>query len=1104
MPIVRRRSMAAMAAAVVIIVSSASGPGHAQQVDTDAIFTAMREHYARGDYAAAQIEAQKYTDAIKARFGVNHPNYAGALNNLATMYAERGKYEDAEGLYKRALIIREQTLGANHLDVASTLGNLANVYSEQGKYGDAEGLYTRALVVKELALGADHLDVALTLTNLAVVYKAQGRYTDAEGLYRRALAIREQALGGSHPDVASTLNNLAIVYRAQGRYTEAEGLYRRALAIWEQTLGSDHPNVAAALNNLANVCDIQGKHDEAEKYYRRALAMIERAFGASHPRVAAALNNLSVAYVAQGRYADAEVLCKRALAIREQALGPSHPDVAIALNSLANVYDIQGKHDEAEGLYQRALAIQEQALGPSHPDVALTLNNLAGVYMVRGRYTDAEGLYKRAIVIAEDALGPSHPDVALSLDNLANVYRDQSKYAEAEGLYRRAFAIRNQALGASHPVTAHTLNNLSNIYRVQGKSGEAEGLLRHALAITEKAFGANHPDVAQILDNLASLNGLRGDITGALAWSRKASAAVIAHAAAEAPNTRQPGQAAGLVEQRAHYFRRHVSYLAAAAQRGIEPAVALGREGFEIAQWAVQSSAAAALQQMATRFSSGSGALANVVRESQDLGTLWRDKDKALIAALSKPEGQQDRTAIERLRKETTEIESRLAANAARLEREFSDYAALANPKPLKVEEVQTLLSGDEALVFFLAGARESHVFAVTRDAFEWRTIAVGEKALSDNIANFRRGLDTVELGRSSETGTPELFDLGVAHDLYATLLAPVEGVIKDKHHLLVVPAGPLTALPFHLLVSETPAVAKPALKDIGTYRDAAWLLKRHAVTVLPSVASLKALRVFARKDESGKPLIGFGDPVFKEEGTRPGAARVASTKATAKTRAYTDYWRGAGIDRDRLAEALPRLEDTADELKAIATRLGAPASDLYLRGGASETNVKRSRLADYRVVYFATHALVAGDVKGLGEPSLALTIPKQATDLDDGLLTASEVAQLKLNADWVVLSACNTIAGDKPGAEALSGLARAFFYAGARALLVSHWAVESSAATRLTTATFEIMAKDPKAGRSEAVRRAMLDYMNDNRNPLNAYPAFWAPFSVIGEGAAR
>jgi CHAT domain-containing protein len=240
-----------------------------------------------------------------------------------------------------------------------------------------------------------------------------------------------------------------------------------------------------------------------------------------------------------------------------------------------------------------------------------------------------------------------------------------------------------------------------------------------------------------------------------------------------------------------------------------------------------------------------------------------------------------------------------------------------------------------------------------------------------------------------------------------------------------------LTALPFQLLVTAEPSAAIP--EKLDGYREAAWLIKRHAASVLPSVASLKSLRAFARRDHGIKPMTGFGDPLFGP--SQSGGDRRAAIKSAARsavTGAYTDFWRGAGVDRIRLAQALPQLPDTADELNAVAKNLGVAAADIHLGGDASETTVKRAPLSDYSIVYFATHGLVAGDVKGLAEPSLALSLPKQPTELDDGLLTASEVAQLKLNADWVVLSACNTIAGDKPGAEALSGLARSFFYAGA------------------------------------------------------------------------
>jgi CHAT domain-containing protein len=330
-----------------------------------------------------------------------------------------------------------------------------------------------------------------------------------------------------------------------------------------------------------------------------------------------------------------------------------------------------------------------------------------------------------------------------------------------------------------------------------------------------------------------------------------------------------------------------------------------------------------------------------------------------------------------------------------------------------------------------------------------------------------------------------------------------------------VVPFGPLTALPFHLLVTEAPPIDKPSVQDkfsaeaAAPYRDAAWLVKRQAVSVMPSVASLKALRAFGSKEHAAKPLVGFGNPIFSPTAfaaaeQQRGAARKIASRDLGTSASYTDFWQGADVDFRQLGRSLPQLPETADELNAVAQKLGANAADIHLGPDASVTTVKRTALADYHIVYFATHGLVAGDVKGVAEPSLALTIPAHPTAQDDGLLTASDVALLKLDADWVVLSACNTIAGDRPGAEALSGLARAFFYAGARALLVTHWSVASDAATRLTTTTFANLQANPQLGRAEAVRRAMLAYLADSAEPRNAYPAIWGPFALIGEGAAH
>ena len=245
--------------------------------------------------------------------------------------------------------------------------------------------------------------------------------------------------------------------------------------------------------------------------------------------------------------------------------------------------------------------------------------------------------------------------------------------------------------------------------------------------------------------------------------------------------------------------------------------------------------------------------------------------------------------------------------------------------------------------------------------------------------------------------------------------------------------------------------------------------------------------------------MIGFGDPVFDRTTPKPGRQHVS-----ALNRSLTSFYRGVTADTKALAGVLPALPETADELRAIAKILGAGSEDIKLGEAASVTTVKKEPLANYRVVYFATHALVAGQVeefaKVKAEPALVLSIPVTPSEEDDGLLTASEVAMLKLNADFVVLSACNTAAGDKPGAEALSGLARAFFYAGAKSLVVSHWEVDSKATVALMDGLFEALKAKPHLSHAEALRISMLRMIANSSEPELAEPKFWAPFVVVGE----
>jgi CHAT domain-containing protein len=984
----------------------------------------------------------------------------------------RGQHTQALPIAEQAVRLAETQAGLQHPNTAFGLLLLARSLRELGRLAEAQVPAERAVAIYEAALPPNDPNIATALNNLAFLFEKQARYADAERLYSRSLAIREAANGPDHPAVANILNNLAALHRLQGRLAEAEKGLLRSLAILERAQGPDSLEVAATANNLAEVYRADGAPAKAAPLYERALEAWRKRLGATHATLAVPLNNLAELRREEGRYGEAENLYRQSLAIRERAHGLEHPEVALGLNNLAALYRAQGRFHDAESLYLRALAIREKALGDKHPDVARTLNNLARVYRSLRRYGEAEEMFLRAQAIWEAALGPNHPDLAFSLDNLARMYRLTGRLAESAPLFHRSLRIWEVAYGPEHPAVARALLHMGELSRANGEPAAAEVLYSRSAGIYERIFGPEHPLVADALYRLAELKDAGAGADAALALARRATAIMRARTV-ELETERSDST---LAEQRAmrENFMVHLAALHRAATHAKDAAARrnLIDESIEVAQLALASSTARAVARMSARFAAGGDRLASLVRERQDLAETAKRIDAELLKAASEAAASRDREIEARARARLVKIEGDMTSLDERLALEFPRYAEIANPRAPRTSEIQALLKPDEALIQYLVGDEFSFAWVVTARRIGFHRLEAGREALTAAVMWLREGLDPSLALR--EAGRIAAFDLAMSHAVYGRIFAPIAKDLAGAEHLLFVPDGPLASLPPAVLVLEPP----PPIGARDRYRRTKWLGWSYATSILPAISSLTALRGAALAAPAAAPFLGIGEPKMPAAAAGPEPGHFPALR--------------------RLAE----LPDTARELGQIATALGADSRSVLLREQASEANVRAGELSQYRILAFATHGLIAGDLLGLSEPALVLSPGVPAPPENDGVLTASEIAGLKLNADWVVLSACNTAASDgTPGADGLSGLAKAFFFAGSRALLVSHWPVDSEAAVRLTTRTFQAMAAAPKLARASALRRAMTELARDPKTDRFAHPLFWAPFVVVGEG---
>jgi len=994
---------------------------------------------ARGEYAQGEETARELVDEARKIFGNSHPDTATSLNVIADAQLRQGKYADAQQNFSAALNIYEKRLGPEDVSTAAALNNLALVLEKLGDYPSAESLLRRSLRILEKELGKQHQDTAITLSNLGRVRDLQGKFGNT-------------AAGGAADEDAAQLSARAQELTDRGLYEEAESLHYRVVAIHERTLGKEHPTTATSLSNLGNVLYLQGKFKESEGVHRRALAVREKVLGAGHPDTATSMNNLANVLLRQDR---------------DDLLSPSEARVQAQLNLQS--------YTETESLFRKALAVQESTLGPDHPATANTLNNLATYLDRRGKPEEAEPLQRRALDILDRSLGPLHPDTAAMLTTLAVMLDRQGKLAESEALYRKAVQIARQA---GNPRIL--LLNSSRLGYALAKRGR----YREALPFYKEAVDT--------LDYLyVRTRGL----------SEETRAAFL-------------GQYGNIyLETIKVLLQLHRS----APQAGYD------REVLEIASRNQSRTFTEMMRQADVAKFSSDPEFLKLKRRREEL---QQQIDNLRLAIVTMPLKQTGLDARRRdLGAQLTAASADLTATEDALWRDYPRFMELTNPRPVTVQDLQQkLLRKDELLISYVLLPQEAAIFAVTRERFQMVNVAIKREDVARRVGAIRRAIEKVAVGESV------LFLREIApdnlHSLYRDLVAPLAAALAGKRKIIVVADGPLLTVPLELLVTRYGQTEQKAFESaraasdgsaerpfLGEYGALPYLGRDHRFAYLPSLSALASQRLYPKTAAgSRQQFTAFADPVFAPPAGQnySPATRVALDRLADNYRVYRDG-----------APDIRRLKETADEARSIARILGG-SNHLFIGAAAQEKTAKSGALKDSLYVLFATHGFLGGEflpapapaaqgaggaphAKSRGQPSLALTL---VGDLggEDGMLTMKEVIEdVELNADLVALSACNT-AGDSAQAnngEGFAGLTRAFMFAGARSLLVSHWSVDSPSTEALMTTTFRNIKRGETALEAVSEARRQLrggSYASGQYHFSRSNPFFWAAFVYVGD----
>jgi CHAT domain-containing protein/Tfp pilus assembly protein PilF len=906
----------------------------------------------------------------------------------------------------------------------------------------------------------DSRQEAYTLSAIGHCYETLGDYEKALEFYGRALPLRRAA--GDRSGEALALYNIGSGYSGLGEPQRALDFYNQALSIY-RSIG-DQFMEAAALGNLGALYSGRGRQREALEFFNQALAL-KRALRDPYGE-ATLLNNIGLTCFYLGEHQKALEFYNKALPIY-RAINYRSGE-ATTLNNIGTLYGELGEYEKELEFLEQVLQIKRAA--GNRIEEAITLNNIGVAYGYLGEHRKSLENYNQALPLSRGARSTE----ATTLSNIGKAYSDLGDYRRALDFYEQSLPIKREA--GDRRGEAVTLMNIGRARQGLGDCESAIDFYNRALLIRRAV--EDRGGEAVTLYNLARAYRDLNNLTEARAQIEAAISIV--------ESLRSKVASQGL---RASYLASVQKYY----ELGVDLLMRLRKEhpSEDFAAAALhlcERGRARALLELLTeaRVDIRQGVAPALLEREQTLRQSLDAESVAQTRLLGRGHSPEQAAAAAKavgtLTTEYEQVQAEIRSSSPR-------YAALTQPTPLCLKEIQDkALDPDTLLLEYSLGAEKSYLWAVTQTSIE--TFELPGRAEVEAAARRVYEILTAR-NRSLSNETPEQRRRRVdvadaeypkaAAALSRLVLGPVASQLKTRR-LLIVADGALQYAPFAALPepSSQPAVASNPL------------VLKHEIVNLPSASVLAALRrETAGRAAAAKTLAVFADPVYRDDDSRIGQGTAGRPGGNVEALSNAEVQRAAS---ESGVEDFLRLRFSRQEAEEIARFAPADKKFEALDFAASRATATRADLDQYRIVHFATHALINNRHPELS--GLVLSLVDDQGRPQNGFLRLYEIYNLKLGADLVTLSACQTALGKEFRGEGLVGLTRGFMYAGAPRVAASLWRIDDRATAEMMKRFYQRMLGEGMTA-AAALRAAQVSMWDDKRWSA---PRYWAAFTLQGE----